>query len=187
MKASRKLEFLYRVLAISIFLIASLVPLSVSAQDVAVGGAKVEVLQAISISSSQALNFGDIYQGVPKAIANSNGTSAGIFSISGESQAGISLFLQLPQYLTLDAGGDQMTVVFGAADASIDSTGAGNPATMAASKGWQNVDPASLPAAVIIGSTGTDVYLGATAIPKANQRPGSYSGEIVLRVDYNGL
>ena len=156
-------------------------------QDVAVGSATVEVLETISISSPQALDFGTILQGVPKEIANSDGTSAGVFKISGESGAGVTMYLQLPQYLTRDLGGDRMPVIFKETHASVDTTGADNPSGMDAGKGWQDVDPHNLPVNAVIGSAGTDIYLGGQVIPSANQRPGDYSGEIVLIVDYNGM
>ncbi len=157
------------------------------AQDVAVGSATVEVLEGITISSPQPLDFGDILQGVPRDIANSDGSSAGIFEITGADGAGVELYLQLPSYLTLDASGDRLEIVFSSSDISIDTTGAGSPAGMDGSRGWQNVNPHSMPSGTVIGSSSTDLYLGGKVLPSPVQKPGSYSGEIVLTVDYTGM
>lgn len=157
------------------------------AQDVAVGSATVVVLEGITISSPQPLDFGDILQGVPTKITNDDGTSAGIFEITGANGAGVELYLQLPSYLTQDAGGDQLQIVFSTTDISIDTTGAGDPAGMDGTKGWQNVDPYSMPSGAVIGSSSTDLYLGGKVLPSSVQKAGSYSGEIVLTVDYIGM
>jgi len=156
----------------------------VTPQDVAVGSATTIGVQAITVTSPQALDFGDILQGIPKSITNNN-TSAGIFEISGQNQAGINLYVQLPEYLSLSGSGIRLPIIFSAADASVDTTGAGNPAGMDASKGWQNVNPRSLPAAAIIGSNGTDIYIGGKVVPSANQKSGTYTGSVILVVSYN--
>jgi len=184
---SAKSDYFAGILAAMTLVLGLLIPVQSTAQDVAVGAAKVQVLEAVSVGSSQALAFGNIYQGVPKAISNNDGVSAGIFEISGQNQAGIDVYLQLPEYLSRVGGGDRLAVIFAVTDASVDTTGVGNPAGMTAGKGWQNVDPNDLPAAVIIGSSGTDLYLGGKVIPRPGQTPGDYSGEIVLTVTYNGL
>ena len=156
-----------------------------ASQDSAVGSATTIGVQTINISSPQALDFGDILQGIPKSIANNN-ASAGIFEISGQNQAGVSMHLQLPEYLSLSGSGTRMPAMFSATDASVDTTGAGNPAGMDASKGWQNTDPRNLPAAAIIGSNGTDIYLGGKVVASPNQKPGTYTGSIILSVYYSG-
>lgn len=156
----------------------------VTSQDVAVGSATTIGVQAITITSPQTLDFGDILQGIPKSISNNN-TSAGIFEISGQSQAGINLYIQLPEYLSLSGSGIQLPIVFNSADASVDTTGAGNPVSMDASNGWQNVNPRGLPAAAIIGSNGTDIYIGGKVVPSAGQKSGTYTGSVILVVSYN--
>ncbi|MCP4582472.1 MAG: hypothetical protein GY839_12750 [candidate division Zixibacteria bacterium] len=157
---------------------------SVTSQDVAVGSATTIGVQAITVTSPQALDFGDILQGIPKSVTNNNG-SAGIFEISGQNQAGINLYIQLPEYLSQSGSGIRLPIIFSAADASVDTTGAGNPAGMDANKGWQNVNPRGLPAAAIIGSNGTDIYIGGKVVPSASQKSGTYTGSVVLVVSYN--
>lgn len=157
----------------------------VAAQSVAVGSADALVLTAISLSSPQGLLFGDVRQGVPKSVASDN-TNAATFRITGASQAGVNLYLQLPQYMSHTGGSDRMTILFGSTDASVDTTAAGDP-TGAGISGWLNTNPYELPGAALIGSGGTDLYLGGKIVPSPLQTPGNYEAEIVLTVAYNGL
>jgi hypothetical protein len=57
---------------------------------------------------------------------------------------------------------------------------------MNGSLGWQNANPFNLPPATVIGSSGTNIYLGGKVAPSVNQKAGSYSGDIVVTVSYNG-
>ena len=157
----------------------------VAAQSAAVGSADALVLTAISLSSPQGLLFGNVHQGVPKSVPSDN-SNAATFSISGSSRAGINMYLQLPQYMTHTSGGDRMSILFGSTDASIDTTAAGDP-TGAGISGWLNTDPYELPGAALIGSGGTDLYLGGKIVPSPLQTPGNYEADIVLTVAYNGL
>ncbi len=182
-----KIDCMTGLISLTVMLTGLLIPGPALSQDVAVGAATVEVLEAVTISSSQALDFGSILQGVPSKILNNDGSSAGIFEISGANGAGVEAYLLLPSYLTRKGGEDRLSVVFGTTDISVDTTGAGDPAGMDASKGWQNTDPNNLPANIKVGSADTDLYLGGSAIPSPTQKPGDYSGEIVLTVYYTGM
>ncbi len=161
-----------------------LLPTGPTAQDAAVGGAEAIVQTALSVTSSADLNFGDIFQGVPTTVAVTS-SDATVFQITGQSQAGVELSLFLPEYISLSDNSDRMTVIFGSTDASVDTTAAHDP-TAAGIRGWLEVDPRNLPAA-LIGGSGTDVYLGGKVVPSANQKGGIYSADIVLTVAYNGL
>jgi len=154
-------------------------------QEVAIGTATATVLAAVTVAATSALAYGDVFQGVPKAVAN-NAAAAGIFTISGEADAGATLYFQLPDYLVLSDGSDRMSISFSATDCSIDTTGADDPTAMAGTKGWQDVDPRGLPGSISIGSTGTSIYLGGKVTPSLYQRAGSYDGDIILTVSYNG-
>ena len=181
LKRSRKFAGIVAAVVLPVLLL----PCVAAGQDVAVGSATATVVTTISVTASSPLAFGDVMQGVPLSVANNNG-SAAIFEITGQGGSGADLYLQLPEYLSLSDGSDRMAITFSSTDASVDTTGAGDPATMDASKGWQNTNPYNLPAAAVIGAAGTDVYLGGKVIPSANQKAGSYSGDIVLTVAYNG-
>jgi len=154
-------------------------------QEVAIGTATATVLSALTVASSAALAFGDVFQGVPKVVAN-NETDAGIFKVTGQKDSPVTMYFQLPEYLTLSDGSDRMITTFSATDCSVDTTGADDPAGMAGTKGWQNTDPRNLPAAATVGTAGTNIYLGGQVVPSIFQRAGSYSGDIVLTVTYNG-
>lgn len=172
------------VLLVTVGLVCLLASTAV-AQDVAVATATATVLGTISVSATANLDFGQVLQGVETATAN-NTANAAVFDISGETDKGINLVLILPEYLTKTDGSSRMDIIFSATDASVDTTGASSPTTMAAGKGWQNTNPYSLPAGAIIGSGGTSIYLGGSVRPSANQPAGTYEGDIVLTVAYNG-
>ena len=124
-------------------------------------------------------------QAVPKSVA-SNNSSAAIFEITGTSQAGINLYLLLPQYMTQTSGSDRLTILFVPTDVSVDSTGAGDPTNPAIS-GWLNTNLYDLPSDAIIGSGGTSkVFLGGQVVPSVSEKAGACSGDIILSVSYNG-
>lgn len=159
---------------------------SLRAQDVAVGSATATVLTVLTVSADAALDFGNVYQGVPKSVAN-NDASAAIFSISGAGESAVFIYLQLPEYLSLSDNSDRMTISFGSTDCSVDSTGQGDPSLMNASRGWQNVNPYAIPSGTAVGGGGTtNLYLGGRITPSAGQKAGSYSADIVLTVAYEG-
>jgi hypothetical protein len=169
-----------------IIAIAAMISVSaLYAQEVAIGTATATVLAAVTVTATGALTFGDVYQGVPKSVAD-NEASAAIFTVTGQGGAGVSIFFQLPEYLALSDGSDRMRISFSATDCSVDTTGADDPTSMAGANGWQDVDPRALPSGVLVGSGGTSVYLGGKVTPSVYQSSGSYSGDIILTVSYNG-
>jgi hypothetical protein len=163
-----------------------LLPSAAQSQDVAVGSATATVLAALSVTATQALAFGDVFQGIPKSVANTDG-AAGIFTMSGTANAGISLYLELPDYLTLADGSDRMVIAFNTTDASVDTTGGGDPTGMVGGDGYLNTNPYSLPSTANLSNAGAaNIYLGGRVIPTVDQKAGAYSGDIVLTVSYNG-
>lgn len=156
------------------------------AQDVAVGQATATVLATLAVSSTAALAFGNVYQGVSSTIANNN-ASASVFTITGAASSGIMIFMALPNHVALADGSDRMTISFSSTDASVDTLGAGNPTTMAAGSGFQNINPHNFPAAAVIGAGGTtNIYLGGKVLPTIDQTAGAYTGDIILTVAYTG-
>ena len=157
----------------------------VSAQDVAVGQATATVQTILTISATAALAFGTVYQGIPKAIAK-NAAAAGAFSISGQTLAGVSIFMQLPEYLATSTGDDRMPTAFSTTDATVDSTGNANPTTPGGG-GWPNVNPRNLPTTTVVGGGGTTyIFLGGKILPSPNQKAGAYTGDIIVTVAYTG-
>jgi len=159
---------------------------NVSAQDVAVGSATATVLAALTVTATQALAFGNVYQGIAKSIAN-NSADAAIFTIAGSVNSGVSLYMELPAYLALADGSDRMVISFSTADAIVDTTGGGDPTGFVGADGYNNVNPYNLPATANLSDAGAaNVYLGGKVIPTVDQKAGAYHGDIVLTVSYNG-
>ena len=156
---------------------------AVTAQDVANGSATATVQAALAVTAPGTLTFGTVYQGVPKTIAN-DVASAGRFLISGQGLAGISCYMQMPDYLSTATGDDRMVIAFSTTDASIDSTGNTDPTAFGA--GWQNQDPHNLPDANVGGGGTTNIFLGGRVVPSVDQTAGAYTGDIILTVAYNG-
>jgi len=144
------------------------------------------VLLAITVASTQDLNLGYIYGGVPKSIGYNDDDSSAIFTITGEPSAGINLQFILPEYLSLSDGSARVPIIFSATDAAVDTTTA-SPSTMDAGDGWINQNPRDLPAGAVIGAGGTTkIYLGGKMVPSDNLKAGTYNGDIVLSVSYDG-
>jgi hypothetical protein len=154
------------------------------AQDVARGAAQGTVVPLIVVTAVQPLDFGTLFQGVPKTILRGNDDSCAIFAITGEHGAGINLQLVLPEYLNLANGSDRMPIVFRITDAAVD-TNAATPSTVVAGDGWVDQNPYFMPAAATIGAVNTRIYLGGKVNPSTNQAAGAYSNDIVLMVAYN--
>lgn len=161
-------------------------PTIVSAQDVATGSATATVLTALSVTATSALAFGNVWQGVAKTVAK-NTAGAGVFTINGAVNAGIAMFLQLPDFVALADGSDRMVIVFSATDANVDTTGASDAAGFVAADGYIDQNPRILPATANLGDGGAaNIYLGGKVVPTVDQKVGAYSGDIVLTVAYNG-
>jgi hypothetical protein len=159
---------------------------TVSAQDVAVGSATATVLAALTVTATQALAFGNVYQGIAKSVAN-NSSDAAIFTIGGSVNSGVALYMELPAYLALADGSDRMVISFSTTDAIVDTTGGGDPTGFVAADGYNNANPYNLPSTANLSDAGAaNVYLGGKVIPTVDQKAGAYRGDIVLTVSYNG-
>lgn len=185
MKTKQGLFSSLRLLSIGMILAAMLMPASASSQDVAVGQATATVLAVLAVTSTAALVFGNVYQGVPKSIAKDN-ASAGVFTITGQEDAVIAIYMQLPDYLATATGDDRMVIAFNSTDCNVDTTGAAAPAGFVAADGWIDQNPYNVTGATDIGSVGTNIYLGGQVLPSVDQTAGAYTGDIVLTVAYTG-
>jgi hypothetical protein len=162
-----------------------MVPSVGMAQDIANGSATATVQAVLTVTATQALQFGNVFQGVATSVAN-NTANAGIFSIAGQGAAGIAIYMQLPDYLSTATGDDRMVISFGMTDASVDSTGNLVPTTFGA--GWANTNPHNFPAATVVGTLGVSaIFLGGSVFPTVDQAAGAYSADIVLTVAYTGV
>lgn len=168
-----------------IVLIAAAAPVSVSAQDVAVGQATATVLAVLSVTATQALDFGNVYQGVAKTQDETSDASSGIFTITGQASAAISCYLQLPDYVALANGTDRMPIVFSSTDATFSVDAAGTPSIPGAGA-TENTNPRNL-TGTAMGAAGTSkIFLGGKVVPTINQTAGAYAADIVLTVAYTG-
>jgi hypothetical protein len=85
-----------------------------------------------------------------------------------------------------------MTVVFGAADADIDTALAAQPGDPAIFVGgWQGEDPHNLMGVAggppCLGDAGfCALFIGGKVIPTLDQTAGAYTGDIILTVAYDG-
>ncbi|MBN1212731.1 MAG: hypothetical protein JXA92_09155 [candidate division Zixibacteria bacterium] len=159
-------------------------------QDVATGQATGNVLTGLQVIATQDLQFGDLLQGVAKSVGRDDDANSGIFTIIGNRGSGISAYLTLPNYLALPDGSDRMPISFGVADCAIDTAGA-TPSTILLADGFIDEDPHNLPAGIQVGSGGvgnneTRIYLGGRVTPAVDQTAGSYAGDIICEVAYNG-
>ena len=183
-KSLRKIPVSIALMTMALMLTAGLSHVMSADSDNASSSAR--VLLAITATSTQNLSFGYIYSGVPKSMGYSDDDSSAIFTITGEPSAGINLQFILPEYLSLSDGSARVPIIFSSTDAAVDTTPA-SPSTMDASDGWINQNPRDLPAGAVIGAGGTArVYLGGKVVPSVNLKAGTYSGDIVLSISYNG-
>lgn len=178
------------VYAFAVMLTLTLFSFTAEAQEVSTGQATANVLAVLAVTAPQALDFGDILQGVVTTIAPTNATNAGIFSIAGEGSANqeVSMNLQLPEYLWNSGAGDQdrLPISFASTDATIDTTAAGTPAANGLGA-LTNEDPHNLPDTGIGGADNIiQIFLGGTVHPSVDQRAGSYAADIILTAAYTG-
>ena len=189
MKTKHGLCSRMRLVSVGLMLTTLLLASTASSQEVAVGQATATVLTVLAVTATAPLAFGDVYQGVPKTIAKNTAT-AGEFTITGEADANIAIYMQLPDYLATDAGSgsgdDRMVISFSTSDANVDTTGAGDPTGFVAANGWIDQDPHNITNATTVGSVGTNIYLGGTVQPSTDQKAGDYEADIVLTVAYTG-
>jgi hypothetical protein len=161
---------------------------SVYGQDVANGQAIANVLASLSVVATQPLDFGNVFQGVAKTQDETSDALSGIFTISGAANAGLSVYIQLPDYLALATGADRLTIAFSDQDCTysvLDVTAPSTPSAPGAGA-LLNQDPRVL-AGTTVGVGGvSQIFLGGKVTPAVNQSAGAYSGDIVCTVAYTG-
>lgn len=161
---------------------------SLHSQDVANGLAIANVMASLSVVATQALDFGNVFQGVAKIQDETSDANSGIFTIAGAASAGISVYLQLPEYLALADGSDRMAIAFSNQDATYSVLAAAAPSTPSAPGAGALLDQnprALVGTAVGVGGT-SQIFLGGRVIPSVNQAAGAYSGDIICTVAYTG-
>ena len=119
------------------------------------------------------LAFDNVYPGVPKTVTKYTAGKAAEFHVDGTAGDDIQIDFTLPTYLA--ASGFNMPIIFVETDLSMDSSATPDQS----SPGYDNRSPWQSQS-YQIGSSGLQIWLGATLVPKLGQPPGSYSGMIVL-------
>ena len=178
-------------LAIAVVAAAFVSPVTLMAQDVATGLVTATVVTPLTVTATNPLAFGTVYQGVPKSV-DKNTADAAVFDVAGQANADLLLYLSLPEYLGTVSGDDRMTIVFADNVCDIDTGLAaqpGDPTSFAS--GWQGEDPHNLMGVAggtpCLGDAGfCAIYIGGRVIPTLDQTAGSYTGDIILTVAYDG-
>ncbi len=189
MRDGSKIGKFYGFSVLLVFLLISVSPTHLPAQDVAVGQALATVMASLTVAAVQDLDFGNILQGVTETVTRTDGVRAGIFQITGESAANreVSMHFQLPDYLwnSTPASQDRLVIYFQNTDCTIDTT-SGAPLTPGGGA-LVGENPHSLPDVGIGGADGViRIYLGGSVYPSVDQRAGNYSADIVLTAAYTG-
>lgn len=129
----------------------------------------------MNVSGQRDLDFGTVIAGVPTTIGRLDAT-AGQFIVRGRRNTEVLIELTLPTALTGATG--SVPLSFGPAD--------GGHGPTSAVTGSQPFDP-RVPLTVRLPGNGAYyVWLGGTAQPLPQQRPGTYSAAIVLTASYTG-
>ncbi len=185
---NRYLTHLVRCL-VAVALVATVgAPSLVRAQDVSTGQATAQVLAILQVAATQALDFGNVYQGVPKVQDETSDANSGIFSITGAPSASIACYFQLPDYVALADGSDRMPITFSLTDATFSVLAAAAPSTPSApgAGASANISPRNMTGTAIGAAGAAQIFLGGEVIPTVNQTAGAYAADIVLTVSYTG-
>ncbi|HEX6966219.1 MAG TPA: DUF4402 domain-containing protein [Gemmatimonadaceae bacterium] len=139
------------------------------------------VLQPITITGSNDLQFGNVFPGVNKTVDYTDATNAGQFTVSGDGGAQVAVSFDLPTDLNGPSG----------STLPIDTwTGYYNTTNSTSSGGSTFTPSSSAVDTNLSGSTGSAgslyVFLGATVKPATNQTQGSYSNTVTMTVAYTG-
>lgn len=130
------------------------------------------VFAAITVTSGNDLDFGNVFPGVPKTVATAD-ASAGTFSASGEASAPINLTFTLPADLV--SGGNNLPIGGWTGCHDSDNVHAGCTAFV----------PSGAPTAAAFSAGGQIfLWIGATVTPAGNQAAGAYAATVTLQIDY---
>ncbi len=158
-------------------------------QDVSNGTSTATVLASLTVTTTQPLDFGNVYQGVAKTQDETSDANSGIFTITGAASAGLSVYMVLPEYMALASGADRLAVAFGNQYCTFSVLAAAAPSTPSApgAGALLNQNPRNL-AGTTIGVGGTSqLFIGGRVTPSVNQSAGAYTGDLICTVAYTGL
>lgn len=131
------------------------------------------VFQAITVSGTQTLAFGNVFPGVNKTIPPTAGANNGRFVVSGQANASISFTFTLPANLV---NGTNLLPVgtWTGRHNNVNNAGSGTAIT-----------PSSTAVTTVLSATGFRyIFIGGTVSPAANQAAGFYTAPATLTVAY---
>ena len=130
------------------------------------------VQQPINVTGARNLVFGNVFPGVNKVLAVTDPNS-GRWDVAGQADANVQLTFALPA--TLSDGTNSLPI----------GTYAAHYNTSNAPTGGTDFTPSAAPTtAVLSGTGGLWVFVGATVSPATNQPAGNYSGTLSMTVVY---
>jgi len=129
------------------------------------------VQQPVVVLAGNNLTFGNVFPGVPKAIALGS-ASAGRFDVTGQASAPVSMTFVVPSNLTFGANNLPIASWVGSWNGINDPAGSGFTPSAGAT------------AATFSGSGALFVFVAATVTPSVSQVAGAYVGTVQMTVTY---
>jgi hypothetical protein len=167
---------MYTVSKLSFAALALVLAGVVTAQAQGVNGsitATAQVQTPITVTGTQNLSFGNVFPGVAKAVAYTDATNAGKFSVAGQGSTPVTYSFTLPANLT--SAGNNLPI----------GSWLGYENTVNSTSGGSAITPSGTPATSTLSAGGAlFLFLGATVTPPANLPAGAYSGTVTLTVSY---
>jgi spore coat protein U-like protein len=130
------------------------------------------VQQPINVTGAQSLNFGNVFPGVAKTIAATDGTNAGRWDVTGQASSLVNLSFTLPANLT--SGVNLLPIA--------NFTGGTNTVNNAATAA--SITPSAGGSATLSGTGQLFVWVGAQVNAATNQPAGVYTASVTLTVTY---
>ena len=135
--------------------------------------ATAQVQTPITVTGTQNLSCGNVFPGVAKAVAYTDATNAGKFSVAGQASTPVTYSFTLPANLT--SAGNNLPI----------GSWLGYENTANSTSGGSAITPSATPTTSTLSAGGAlFFFLGATVTPPANLPAGAYSGTVTLTVSY---
>ncbi len=135
--------------------------------------ATAQVQTPITVTGTQNLAFGNVFPGIAKAVAYSDVTNGGHFSVAGQASTPVTYSFTLPANLT--SGGNNLPI----------GSWLGYVNTLNSTSGGSAITPSGTPVtATLSGSGALFLFVGATVTPAPTQASGAYAGTVTLTVSY---
>lgn len=164
--------------------------------------ASAKVVDALSVTQDQDLNFGIVMQGINKLVNSAGGVAdtdllgedndtdveVGKFLVHAGAGSSVTLSFIVPSVLTNAAANNAtMPIAFNQDENEADFMTVAYGATSAAQTRLEVTGGNSItfPSTQINSKTGTYVWVGGVVKPSANQANGSYTGTVTLTAAYN--